>query len=232
MITAHGLRAIDKKKFTFVGSYALDLGQTTSSTITFQNNLTGGVANTPSTNDIVIVIVGASTTADTNFGTSSSNWTEEADLYVNASSDANLGVFYKVMGATPDTSIAITSSSNVFIQSLTYVIRGVNITTPVDVTTTTATGSGNANPNPPAITPVTAYAAVLGIGVGAGNGSVTALTSSDLDNFVTAGNGFTRLGIGIDYSWVGGAVNPAAFGGGETAAGRSWASISMALRPR
>jgi hypothetical protein len=227
------LRGVDKQKFRFVGSYALDLGQTTSSTITFQNNLTGGLSNTPATNDIVIVLVGSSTSnINTNYGTSSSGWTEEADLYANATtSDANLGLFYKVMGSTPDTSITITSSNNIFIQSLTYVIRGVNITTPIDVTSTTATATGNANPNPPSITPNTFFAGVLGIGVGAGSGSVAAFTSSDLDNFVSAGSGFARLGIGIDYSWTGGAVDLAAFGGGQTNSAISWAAVSMALRP-
>ncbi len=216
----------------FVGSYSVDMGSIASGTITFGGNLTGGLASSPAQNDFVLVILGASTTADTDYGTSSSGWTEAADLFANASSsDANLALFYKRMGATPDTSITVTASTATFTQALVYVLRNVDKTTAIDIAQTTATATGSANPNPPAISPATYGAAVISIGVGAGSGSVAAFTSSDLSNFVAAGGGFARIGCGAIYNWSGGAVDPAAFGGGQTAGGISWAAVTLSLRP-
>jgi hypothetical protein len=110
-------------------------------------------------------------------------------------------------------------------------LSGVNASPFKDVAVTTATGTNNARPNPPSITPVTLGAAVLAVGLGAGNNDVAALTSSDLVDFYSDGNNFTRFGAGLVKNWSAGAVDPVVWEGGTTTSTRSWASASIALRP-
>lgn len=70
-------------------------------------------------------------------------------------------MFRKVMGASPDaTAVVDGDSTNTGVSAVVTVLRGVDTTTPEDVTTTTATGS-SLNPNPPSITTVTPNAWVL-----------------------------------------------------------------------
>ncbi len=220
----------------FVGAFFQDGSASSASSITanYGGNLVGGLDTTPRAGDVVIVVVAANASSDYTFSASTSGYTKIADLYANntgTTADCNAAVFLKVMGATPDTTVTITSSTAGFLMAEVYVLRGVDKTTPSDVAATTATTVTNSvAPNPPAITPVTARAAVLAIGFASGSGSLTALTTSGLSDTVSENTSFAAYAMGVIYNWSSGAVDPAAFGGGGSSL-RATCSVTMALRP-
>ena len=84
---------------------------------------------------------------------------------------ARLTVSYKVMGATPDTSVSIPrTGSSVYSQSFGWIVlRGVDTSNPIDVTPTTLDQNSYNYITPPSITPVTDGALVISA-VGQGSG--------------------------------------------------------------
>jgi hypothetical protein len=219
----------------FVGSFTtLFTGNSVSTwTLSYGNNLTGGLASSPIQGDLVIVIIGSSNSPSITFTAQTSGYTKIANLYANANlttADACFAVFAKIMNNPADTDFQVNFSSNCYPQGLVYCLRGVNPTVPQDVTPTTAISTSiGVPPDPPAITPTTIGSAIVACGVSAGTGNVSILSSSSLSNFVTAGEGFARLGIGTIYNWSSGSVDPAQFDGGSNT--RATASVTMALRP-
>ena len=174
------------------------------------------------------LVIDDGTTAYTLLGT---------ELYANDTFDANLRACYKFMGATPDTSVRFGSTGATTDGGVigVYVFRGVDTTTPLDVTTTTATGLNGANADPASITPTTYGTAVVAI-----FGSAQDTTLVDLadpngllnltqqqqaanTNKIVAGAGWAR--------WTTGALNLAALTASNTNTSNSWAAITVALRP-
>jgi hypothetical protein len=220
---------------TYVGGKTVAIAGTTSTTAISLTDLTGGIGSAPIENDIVIVAFGVGSSVDEAPGVTTSGYTEEQELFSDSSDDTNLSVSWKFMGSTPDTSVTVSGTGNtanagaVAIQ----VWRGINLATPFDVAETTATGTATDRPDPPAITPTTADAMVIAIGAGAA-GAGGLFTSSDLSNFITATSPGTKdcsIGMG-SFAWSSGEFNPAQFGGGAGGgAARSWAAVTLALRP-
>lgn len=188
--------------------------------------------------DLVIVATGFYQKGNFNPGVvSPAGYTEIVDLWADDSGDTNLSVSYKFMGAIPDTTVTVSGSANASYgaASAICVLRGVDQSSPLDVSSTTATGANSADANPAAITPVTNGALILAI-AGWANGPL----NSDL-----VPSGFTHLvgaspGISANFAvkiaskgWIDGdgTIDPGTgFGGGadDTA---SWAAVTMALRP-
>ena len=196
--------------------------------------LTGGLSSTAAANDIVIYAIIRPNILDTNLPLpTNGGYTELADLYANDDNDANMGVGYKIMGTTPDTSVDFTSATGM--GCAVYVWRGVDTTTPLDVAVTTATGINGNLPTPPAITPVTAGAVVI---CAAGSGTPYAtpglFTSTDLSNMFSAqettGSLNGSVGLG-SFAWTSGTFTPAQWGGVTSAATNSWVAATLALRP-
>jgi hypothetical protein len=137
-------------------------------------------------------------------------------------------------GPSSDTSFEIsgTGTSTHANTVAVMVFRGVDPTTPMDVTRTTASAANGGVPNPPAITPITSGAVIVAMGVGTQNAGTTDFGSSDLDNFlVIQAAGFGNMtGMG-SKNWTSGAFDPAAFSGGNTAISMSWCACTIALRP-
>lgn len=107
-------------------------------------------------NDIVIVsyTIGDNDNVDMDMTVATGEgWTEIADVFSNDSNDSNLGVYYKVMGTTPDTSIALDGlgGTDTDTVAIAMAFRGIDITNPIDVTTQTATGINTADADPPSI---------------------------------------------------------------------------------
>ena len=164
-----------------------------------------------------------------------------SSLYANGTSyDANLAVFYKRMGATPDTYFTLGSSGNASsAQVVTItVLRGVHTTTAVDVTQTTATAPGSGGANPPSITPVTQDALGLFFAAVATSSSNIASINyqpadTPLDNPSWVAQADTQsitLGTG-SLPYTGSALDPGIFLGNSAGAGNSWAAMSTAWRP-
>jgi len=206
-------------------------------------SLTGGLASSPSAGDLVVIVIGSCGTqvADYDVIMTTSGYTERVELFASDTVKTNFGVFTKFMGATPDTTAVGASGFNSqFRVMLAQVWRGVNATTPMDVTLTSTTGTDGATVDAPSITPATPKSVVLAIGSAAdvltASNALSALTvPSGMTNFVGQDcfyNAFRVESAGIaSVEWTGGAYNPAAFGGGSTYTGASWAAATLALRP-
>lgn len=193
--------------------------------------LTGGIATSAAQNDIVIVFlhqISASSDIDVTL-TTPTGYTELADLYANGPTyDTNLGVYWKRMGATPDTSLTASASSSYFAVG---VYRNVDVATALDATTTTATGTGTGLPNPPAITTVTDKALVV-VGFGANSrSSGVQTTPSGYGNSIVSG---TNCAVGQCSKVIStaGPEDPALWANWTPASGSSWAAASIALRPK
>lgn len=221
----------------YVGGQSAAVTSASNTTVPF--SLTGGIASTPADGDLVIVSYSAVSTVDevVSGRVVTSGYTLITELFASDTQSENFAVFRKFMTSTPDTNIVIGPVSNViFAASVTIqVFRGVNTTTPLDVTTTTSAVSSTAVIDPPAITPVTSGAIIVVTG-GSGNlrGPTASYTAAYLTNFITTtadANNDTTTGAGY-VSWTSGAYNPAAWTFNATdSVGYSYACATLALRP-
>lgn len=223
---------------SYVGSAS---GSGTASTYNVAiNSLTGGSNSAPSEGDLVIVVTGWASTTNGDPGVTTSGYTEvnAVDYYSNDTRDANMSVNYKFMGASPDTSVTVrgTNAAGNGGATVVHVWRGVDLSSPLDVTSTTATGTNAANANSPSITPTTSGAYVIAAGLGTGDTTPTAKTGpSGMSNFRTQnGTGTTMSAIAgvASFAWTSGAYDPAAWTGGESTTSDSWAAMSLVLRPQ
>lgn len=190
--------------------------------------------------DLVIgYIATGSTTTDKTFTTASSGWTKLVDVFSNGSTDTNFAVFYKFIGATPDSSLLLSQGSNSSADAITWAwlaFSGVDPSTPIDVATVTATGADTTRPNPPSITPSTVGATVLALGGGATPAASDLTNPGAYSNFFQARAADTNDSVGFigvhTASWASGAVDPPAATGGTGNVGvDTWAAASVALRP-
>ena len=200
--------------------------------------LTGGLASSVASGDLVLVFSGWGGTADGNPGVTSPAAIEVADLYANSTHDANLSIAYFVAGPTPPASVTVASSGATASGSIcgVAVYRGVDPTTPLDVTTTTATGTGTGDGNPPAITPITAGAQLVCCSLVAavnGNTYVAPAGYSLIVNRAGLSTLIRAASLGVAHkAWSGsGADDPAAFNWAGTAGQGSWAAATLAIRP-
>jgi hypothetical protein len=222
----------------YVGGTTLAItGSTSTQTDVSLTSLSGGLATAPSAGDLVIVYNGIGSTSDRNTLVQTNGYTPVADLYSDDTYDANLGVYYKIMGASPDTVVRMPATGSTANAGavVVQVWRGVDPLVPLDVVSTTATGTNGVLCNPPAITPATAGAVIVAGGAGAHTFGVQTYTSSDLSNFITVGgpNSTNDVTVGVgSYAWTSGAFNPATFGySGTDQVSNSWAAVTLALRP-
>lgn len=196
--------------------------------------LSGGIGTAAQADDIVVVVTGFAQLSDLNPGPTTAGYTEVADLYANDNFDTNLSVAYKVMGATPDTSVTVTGSGSGTYGAATvvHVWRGVDTASPLDVSATTATGINGSEIDSPAITPVTAGAVVLTCGLTAGSDALRTAPTG-YGHAVQAAGAASRpsLGVVASKAWTAGAEDPGAWTGGTTSAFNSWAAVTLALRP-
>jgi hypothetical protein len=197
--------------------------------------LSGGLASSPSSGDIVIACVSFKDATNRNIQCTTSGYTEVADLFANTNANVSqLGVYYKVLSAA-DTSVAFDIGVSVASYFAVQVWRGIN-STPLDATTTTTTG-GTARPNAPSITTVTSGAVVIAVGAGAGD-SVQSLGNltvpSGMGNFFqTTASTDASIGIASILRTATGAYDPPTFGGGNAISGvNNSCAATLALRPQ
>jgi hypothetical protein len=223
---------------TFVGSNSGSRAGSTGTTFDVSlTALTGGSDTAAQEGDIVIVVVGTGSLANYAIGVTTAGYAEIAELYqagLYGITGADLSVSWKVMGSTPDATVTIgpSGATSDAIAAVVHVWRGVDPSSPFDVTGVSASGDGIGRPNPGAITPVTTGAVVLACG-SASYADVVPFTSSDLGNFVslTQSDSHTvAVGLG-SVEWTSGAFDPVQFGGGSTGSASAWAAYTMALKP-
>lgn len=130
---------------------------------------------------------------------------------------------YRLMGSTPISSVSGLSSSSAHVC---FALRGVDSSTPLDVSVPNITDFFMGMPNPPAITTATAGAWIVAVGF------------LRADNITpTAQSGYTLIGyqsntgtvmVSYKVKSTAGSDDPAAFGGSGF---DIWAAATFALRP-
>lgn len=201
---------------------------------------TSGASATLLQNDIVIINYGTGSASDRAYAPPT-GYTEDQELYSNGSTfDTNQCIWWKVMGATPDTTVDLPASGATTdsLAATIFAFRGVDTSTPLDVASTTATGTGTINANGPSITPSTAGAWIVvcgagaaGIGADLANAANLSSTTNHFRSAWRAGSNDATAATGIKTDWASGAFDPDAFGPGATNANQSWAAVTLALRP-
>lgn len=192
-------------------------------------------------NDLVIVAyaIGDNDNINENMAMVTAGYSELADLFADDTQDSNLGVFYKFMGATPDTTAQVDGlgGTDAAVAAVCMVFRGVDTTTPFDVTTTTATNINTMHPNPPSIDPVTANVWTVIAGASghtlAGAGTYT-FPSGYTTNAIDRGADDTSdVTVGMGYrSSPADPEDPGVMThSGTDSASFSWCAATMALRP-
>ena len=202
--------------------------------------LTGGIASAPAENDVVVVYGGPSGTSySTNVGIKTAGWTEAGTAQgANDTRKAQSAAHYKLMSATPDTTIDFYGSgfANVGTICVVSVWRNVNPTTILDVAVEQVGGFNGGLSDPPSITPITTDAVILAMGLGTlpGGSSNVFTPPAGLSNVVSGvqTNSTTSVNAFIgSFDWVSGAYDPAAATGGGSTGQDAWNGKTLALRP-
>lgn len=197
-------------------------------------NLNSLSAGTTQTDDVVVVAVwNEQSSTDINFSLNEGGWTKQADVWGDDNVDANLGVFTKVMGGTPDTSVSYTGTSTggegVII--IAEVWRGVDTTTPMDAAATTSGVADGGNPDAPSITTVTNDAVVIAIGCHQQAGFTPTVPTNYSNQVYVEVSGGGSLGMVNRTITTAGAENPGAWTNWSATATRAVATATLALRP-
>lgn len=137
----------------------------------YLTSLTGGLDTSPSEGDLVIITIAKTTPEDGSLTpdctvTSPAGYTNVVNRFANDSDQHFFGVNYKIQGATPDASVQVqgTFSSVYAGTAIASVWRGVDPTTPMDVTPVEASHINGALPNPPNITAADGNAKIVVMG--------------------------------------------------------------------
>jgi hypothetical protein len=213
--------------------------------VSLNGTLTGGLATSPATDDIVVVFAATHGTAQRNptvTGNNAGAYTgAHTALYSNDNWDTTLLAQYKVQGATPDTSLSVVGSSaaNYGSTCVVQVWRGVDTGNPIAGTPTTVSGAAQSSAamDPPALDPGVAGSIIIAGGAGAFAPAQTAGYTglSGMSNVQTRyadGAGIDSSLIVGSYAYAGVSYDPPlATGGVQNNAASSWAAVTMALRP-
>lgn len=216
-------------------------GTTNPYTLSLSGTLTGGLSSSPQTGDVVVVVTGVVSTAGTPTPTCSGNNSgaytlAHASTIESAASTKSLTrIYYKIMAATPDTSLSLIGQTAGFPGvAAVQVWRGVNTTTQLDVSTTTSTGT-NSQINAPAITPTTVGAIIIAGGTCPQSTTGAAVTiPANMTNGVSYkhdGSSHDIAAFLASKAWTSGAFDPDAVTGAAVDSGRGWAAGTIVLRP-
>jgi hypothetical protein len=225
--------AVKRRGIEYVGGAILPIAPGTTTPSIGLTSLTGGLASSPASGDFVVAM--ALSVRGSDMDLSASGYTQIAELHADDNVDTNLYVGRKFMGGSPDSSVTFSSDiTNLFVLGVS-VWRGVDPTTPLDVTPVTATGINSGIPNPPAITPVTAGSRIIVIGGSPRGTNDLTQAGSELANFMSdtaTGGSIHHLAFGHYDDWVSGSFDPTAFQiDGSDSTSHSWAAATIALRP-
>lgn len=188
--------------------------------------------------DLVLLGFASGSTADRALNVSSSGWTQiDTKRYINGTTyDVNMGLWYKVMGDTPDTTVSVTGTLNNADAGAVNiaVYRGVDQTDPIDAVAFTS-GTGSTLPQ---CLPIE-YVRSGGLPI-----QYVAMAAAGTGSLVPGTNWYYITYNQTDTNSISTTMNhsvpnslkrfiPAAFTGGPTAnAGNSWGAYTLNLKPR
>ena len=219
---------------SFIGSASSSSSPNADTTITLpamvQNDLVivGAAFGDNDNAAATIVMVTAGYTALTQI----SNTADTQDVY--------LRVFWKLMGATPDTTAVIEGNiglgTDASLAGVAMVFRGIDTVTPIDVTPTTASGIDTMHPNPPSIDFLDAAAWTVIVGASghtlAETGTYTFPTGYTTNAVNKGHNDTNDVTVGIGYKTT--PADPEDPGvmthSGADNVAFAWAAMTIALR--
>ncbi len=199
-------------------------------------SLTGGIASAPAAGDLVIAyisIAGASVSSNLD----ATGYTQLAAITQADTVDSGLTVYYKFMGATPDTVLTLATGTGDANDSGALAIQVFRNVDPNKISAAVTAGATNsAIANPPAITPTIDNSVIIAGGAAGHTNGAQTFSSSDLTNFITVGSndGYdATVGMGYKVWNTGdGTFDPAAFAfSGTTSASYSWNAVTFSIGP-
>lgn len=194
---------------TFVAGTGTNLGTGTTGTVTLPTSLQ---------NDVMIVAISSTGS----LAAVPSGWTSAGS--VGASNSDFVRVIYKVMGATPDTTVAITGISTSS-TAVAQAYRNIDTTTPLDVVATSSSNTTAATAMTfAAITPATSQSLILGIG---GSKSASTFGSPNLTNLTQQAGTTQAVVMGSTLLQIPAATTPALI----SSVSATNSTVSLALRP-
>jgi len=240
MINNH-LLALSNLKPVFVGGKVLEQSNASANYVISLTDLTGGISTSPGANDIVLISVCTALTYTTSWGyPATSGYTTIDAIGANDSVDNALTFSYKVMTATPDTSVTMTgtgSSSRTQVVAI-QVWRNIDTTNPIDVLAPSVATINTVLANPPSITTITKNSTIIAVGSGGHtiSGGIS-YSSSNLDNFSSVGVSLTTneivIGMGSKFIQEIGSFDPAQFSFGSSDSNiYSSCGMTIALKPK
>jgi hypothetical protein len=192
--------------------------------------LTFDAVTPPRTGDIVVVF-GGHTHGGTGLGPNTAGYTPIA---THSSSSPDFGAWYKVMGATPDTSVVCEGggAASVGVGYCSFVLDGTLVDASIfDQTTVTVGPTTSTNPNLGAITTQTNGAWVVGMAMSEGNSDATRGTVTNYTDLISITKGGTgTIAVASVYREIttAGSEDPAAW---PTWSSGSWFAITTAIKP-
>jgi len=180
---------------------------------TVGNAVNGGNVNLDFTgdyleDDVVICVAGIGDNDGNDFTMTvqEAGWTKQEDLFSGVSTyEANLGVFTKVMGATPDTAVTVDGQGGTDSSTAAIVMgfRGVDTAAPLDgISPTTFTSTSTMDPSPASINYTTSGCAVVIVGASGhsqGSQTVTFPTGYTTDSAWSTGADSTAITVSIGH---------------------------------
>lgn len=207
----------------YVGGYTAVLGSTPLSYTITLTSLAGGLATSPSIDDIVVLAFGHADRVDRDLSVTTSSYTELAQGYVNNTSslgqDLNYYIGYKVLTST-DTEIVVGNGVAISGRPSVYgvhVWRNIDTANPIDtgISINTVTNTGP-RPTLPALTLTNRNSIVVGVGIGTMANTVagdfsTFFLGNFIENSVVSTSSGTIIGIG-SKPWNNNNQNPVVLG--------------------
>lgn len=175
--TGYGIFAnSSRRQMVYVGGASANMGGTANDLTISLTNLSGGANTAPQAGDIVVIAHCWSSTTNRVMAPVTAGYTVHLDRYSDSTYDTNLGLYTKIMGSTPDTSVIIpnTVSTSDSAAIAIQVWRNVDKDTPLDIPVSVATGTGTLQPT------------FLAIPLSANQNSVAILFSAGAGTFTSA----------------------------------------------
>jgi len=172
-------------------------------------------------------------------GSVSGSWTQDFVQANSSTGDVTLRYFYKKMTSAPDGTITFNSGTGSTAAGgavQVYVLRGVDTTTPFDVSAVSATKTNGHTIQPASITPTTSGSLILvGAGFGHNDGLAVSFDCDNLDSFTCDTTGLDTYEASLCTgfkAWSSGAFQPSTIDvrhtSSTTDASATW---TLALRP-
>mgnify|MGYP001604268791 CR=1 FL=1 len=192
--------------------------------------------------DLIIVAYAIGDNDGVNFTmaiASPTGYTKVADLFADDAQDANLGVFWKIAATNNETNPVVDGlgGADAAVAGVVMVFRGVDQTTPMDVTPTTATGINTMHPDPPSLdhlNPAGVWTVIAGAaGHTLTTGSFTFPTGYTVNKVDRAQDDTSDVTVGLGYNTApADPENPGVMThAGADSVNFAWGAVTMALRP-